>query len=256
MIKKKNSTEIRKINSKFLCVDNDYQRAIDMKRVRKIVKNFNPCLVNLVKVSYRDNKYYIFDGQHTTIALAMINGKNDVEVECKVFYGLTKQEEAKLFAEQTGESKQLTSRATFKALYTARDIDVLDLCEYTKKAGLSISFTQTKTTNRIVAVSKAFKIFTADKENYVPLMKMIKDTWDGDPDSLQSLILGGVYEFDKTYKGHYDPKAFVKRLADVSPKVIIREGRVSHTGGDKRFARQMLLVYNKKCKRNRLPDLF
>lgn len=52
------------LNTRLLCSDSSYQRKIDEKRVQKIVREFKPSLVNLIKVSFRNERYYIFDGQH------------------------------------------------------------------------------------------------------------------------------------------------------------------------------------------------
>ena len=42
-----------------------YQREIKNERVKRIVKDFDERIANEPKVSYRDGKYYVFDGQHT-----------------------------------------------------------------------------------------------------------------------------------------------------------------------------------------------
>ena len=65
--------EYKLMNTKMLTVDKSYQRDTDMTRVRSIVREWNPCLVHAVKVSKRDGKYYIFDGQHTVEALKLKN---------------------------------------------------------------------------------------------------------------------------------------------------------------------------------------
>ena len=98
-------TQIQMVNSRNMVVDYDYQRPLDPIRVKKIAGHFNPCLVNEVKVSYRDGKYYIFDGQHTTAALRLRNA-GDLDISCKVFYGLTREDEAKLFSQQNGEPRK------------------------------------------------------------------------------------------------------------------------------------------------------
>lgn len=61
--------EYKQVNSAFIVIDEDYQRELDQNRVKRIVANFNPDLVNPIKVSYRNGKYYVFDGQHTLAAL-------------------------------------------------------------------------------------------------------------------------------------------------------------------------------------------
>ena len=45
-----------------------YQRATDIKRVNEIAKNFDERIANEPKVSFRDGKYFVFDGQHTLLA--------------------------------------------------------------------------------------------------------------------------------------------------------------------------------------------
>ena len=53
------TTRMQMINSRKMFVDPTYQRPLDPTRVKKIASSFNPCLVNEVKVSYRDGKYYM-----------------------------------------------------------------------------------------------------------------------------------------------------------------------------------------------------
>ena len=52
---------------------------------------------------------YILDGQNTVEARRTCNGGKDVTIRCKVFYGLTKEDEATLFAIQTGNATCLTA---------------------------------------------------------------------------------------------------------------------------------------------------
>ena len=47
------------LNTKYLKVDTDYQRVPDPKRVKTIAEHFNPLKVNPIKVSHRDNAYWI-----------------------------------------------------------------------------------------------------------------------------------------------------------------------------------------------------
>ena len=71
----------------------DYQRIPDMKRVREIASKFDWNLVNVVKVSYRDGQYWDFDGDHTVLACKEHNGGEDVCIWCKVYYGMTYEDE-------------------------------------------------------------------------------------------------------------------------------------------------------------------
>ena len=53
-----------------------------------------------------NGKYYAFDGQHTIEARKRLNGNKDCDIVCKVFFGMTPEEEARLFAAQTGTSSK------------------------------------------------------------------------------------------------------------------------------------------------------
>ena len=63
------------LSSALLNVDEAYQRKIRPNQINKALKTYNPNLVNVVKVSYRDGKYWIFNGQHTVaLEVARNNG--------------------------------------------------------------------------------------------------------------------------------------------------------------------------------------
>ena len=71
-----------------------YQRPFTSNRAKEIAANFDERIANEPKVSYRDGKYFVFDGQHTVAARVMLNGGNDLLITCKVYYGMTEKEEA------------------------------------------------------------------------------------------------------------------------------------------------------------------
>ena len=102
------------INSKFLEVPRSYyQRNLNANRVKRIAAEFDERIANAPKVSYRDGHYYVFDGQHTIAARKLLNNNCDLNIVCKVYSGLTEQQEALLFAQQTGVSAPLTGSHCF-----------------------------------------------------------------------------------------------------------------------------------------------
>lgn len=91
------------IDSSELLIPRDlYQRTLNHARVREIAENFDERVANEPKVSARDGGFYVFDGQHTVAARKLLNNGMDLPVLCKVYSGLTAQDEALLFAQQTG----------------------------------------------------------------------------------------------------------------------------------------------------------
>lgn len=247
--------EYKQVNSKLILSDHDYQRTIDPRRVKRIVSAFDEKLVNPIKVSFRGNKYYVFDGQHTLAALKMRNGGRDLLVNCKVYYGLTKQKEAELFSQQNGISKNVEAIEKLKALYAAKDADVMKLVQLTDLSGLYIDFSKGQSHNKIVAVSKAFSILkSAGEKDYVEILSLIKSTWGGVSDSLTAQILGGVHMFHKAYKGVYDRRTFIQKLYQVTPAAIVRDGRLLPINGDSKYAQPILQAYNRKLTVRRLDN--
>lgn len=251
-----NHFENRLLSTKQLIVSPVYQRSIDNARVKKIIANFNPNLVNAIKVSHRNNQYFVFDGQHTAAALKINNGGKDLMVNCNVFEDLSEAEEAILFAEQTGISRKVDINTKFKALYVANDLGIVEMYELTKKTGLYFDFSKSKATNRIIALSKLNKIFkSVSASEYIEILSIIKETWNGMAESLDTEILGGIYLFCTTYKGKYTHELLVKQLSKISPVVIKREGNAYMGGGDSRYAKQIFNIYNKNLSKKRIKEI-
>ena len=61
----------------------------------------------------------MIDGQHTIVGLKTLNGGKDLFIVCRVYTGLTKEEEALVFAEQTGASTPLSAGCVGEALSAA-----------------------------------------------------------------------------------------------------------------------------------------
>ena len=243
------------LNTKLLFVDELYQRELKMSAVKDIVRNFNPNLVNKIKVSLRGGKYWVFDGQTTMAALIERNGGKDLPVECTVYYEMTWLDEVALFLAQHGHSRPVYINDRLRAMFNAGDPEVVDMVRTAEKVGLIIDFKNQKGDNKIVALStllKAYKTMTHDQ--YEGFLKLLKDTWGGSKESLCREMIQGHYLVYMTYEPMLDKKRYIKKLGQVSPIAIIRDGRVSSAPGASKYARQILGYYNRGC-RDRLPDL-
>jgi len=111
-----------------------YQRPFRPEHAMAITNKFDEHLANEPKVSYRGGNYYVFDGQHTIAARKNLNGGNDVLVKCKVYYDLTEEDEALLFAQQFGESSALTAGIRMRALVFGKDPEALAFVHATEAA--------------------------------------------------------------------------------------------------------------------------
>lgn len=62
------------VNSALLIPCIEYQRMLRMEKVSQIAENFSEYIANEPKVSYRDGRFYVFDGQNTVEARRTCNG--------------------------------------------------------------------------------------------------------------------------------------------------------------------------------------
>lgn len=111
-------------------------------RVHRIAKEFDERIANEPKVSYRDGHYYVFDGQHTVAARKQLNGDKDLDILCKVYYGLDEQEETLLFAQQTGASARLDAGAKIRTLIFGEDPHALAFLRDTESTGICLDYNQ------------------------------------------------------------------------------------------------------------------
>lgn len=92
------SPEIRSISVSALTVDRAVaiQRSvIDHRRVNKIVNEYNVAALGILTVSERpDGTFHIIDGMHRHAASQIVGVE---KLQCRVFTGLSRQEEAKMF---------------------------------------------------------------------------------------------------------------------------------------------------------------
>ena len=218
-------TEVGSLSSARLELDYTYQRPTEPERVRSIVSQFDPALVNLLKVSARDGHYYVFDGGHTLAALRTVNGKKDFPVLCKIYYGLTYEEEAVLFAKQQGNAKKVGIPYKLRALEAAGDLETVDFLERTRKSGFEIApGSRVVRDGNISAVKRAYDAYKQlGAERYEELMRLVKETWNGEAWSVGQSMMGGLYEFYRTYGNVIRESRFVSKLAGVSRNAIDRE---------------------------------
>ena len=212
--------------------NSEIQRMRNSQRVHKIVKNFNPQLVNPIKVSERDGKYYVFDGAHTLAALIEIHrlrGESDFLVLCRVYHGLQLEDEARLFAMQNGFAEAVQMGYRIRALEVAKDPEVLDFLHVTRESGFSIAPGQCITHNgHIAAVVAAFKAYRElGAKEYQRMLKWILRTWAGESWSITKYMLGGMARFLKMYD--FNMNSFVKIFRRITYANII-EGANKFSG--------------------------
>lgn len=233
-----------------LVADQEYQRNLSEKHVKRAVANFDIYQINPVKVSRRDGKNYVFNGQHTVEIVADVSGSRDTPVWCMVYDDLVYRHEADIFANQQKYVKSLTPYEIFMANIEAGNHKQLLIKELVESFELAVS--PVSRPSGICAVSALEYIY--DHSGYEILsrtLRLVVGAWEGSQLSLGASMLKGVAKLLSVYEINIKDDVFVDKLSNVSEKEIIRTAR-ERRGGTMGFAEAILLVYNKKM-HNPLP---
>ena len=236
-----------------------YQRPFTSPRAKVIADNFDERIANEPKVSYRDGKYFVFDGQHTIAARVLRAGGKDVPIKCKVYYGMTEKEEALLFAQQTGISAPLSAGARIRAEIFGDKPESAAFFAANEAIGLQLDYDHARGLNRIGCIQTAFNAFMRiGEERYKEAMTILKAAWDGEPDSFRTENVLAITYFVDLYHGQYCPQRLLAQLRRFDPLTIYREGRAMgvNLAGYKKYLFQLLCIYNANSKRHSLPMKF
>ena len=215
---------------------------------------FTELIANPPKVSYRDGHYFVFDGQHTIVTRKTMNGGADLPIICKVYTGLTKEEEAILFSKQTGVSRPLTAGAELRAALVGKDAQSIAFLNATESTGLQLGLDAYRAPWKIICIRTAFKEYkTYGADLYKEALTMLAKGWEGDPDSLRSGILRGMVRFVALYQGEYDPERLVKRLQTIHPMTLVRDEKAMSGTVSYKYMMLILRTYNGSSRSRSLP---
>lgn len=240
------NVHFEQIPIKNLVSNQDYQRNLSEKHVKRTAHSFDLYQINPVKVSRRDGINYVFNGQHTIEIVALVSGSRDTPVWCMIYDDLNYEHEADIFANQMKFVKALNPFEVFEANIEAgndKQLIIRDLVE-----SYSLTIGTKKRNNEICAVASLEFIY--DKYGYHVLDRTLRlciATWEGDSFSLSANILKGIARLAATFGDNLRDDIFKEKVGDVSAKQISRtakERRPGHLG----YSEAMLLQYNRKCK--------
>lgn len=193
------------VNSALLIPCAEYQRVLHVEKVAHIAENFSEYVANEPKVSFRDGRFYIFDGQNTVEARRTCNGGMELPIRCKVFYGLTKEDEATLFAIQTGNATCLTAGERLRANLVAENPDALYFVGITSNAGVEFAYDGIRAPWKIYCIETAYELYKQyGCERYVEMLHIINEAWKGNVDSNPAfeepsmILLEQIFTIDKS----------------------------------------------------------
>ena len=244
---------LTKINLKDLSIA-EYQKDLNIERVRKIVEKFDINRMRPIDVSYRDGEYWVFDGQHRANAYLIMGY---TEIPAIVHYGLTIEDEAYLFARQQEEVGSVNSNHKWNALCVAKDEEVLEIKKLCKSWGFTVLEKNNKG-NNIKCVKTLRDLYSDIGPLKVgAILRAISASWDYMEHSTDVAIIGGIAKLVKAYGDQFDYNRLIKALSTTTPKLVLRDMEDKHhsvRGESRRAAYQILDLYNYniKNKSNRL----
>ena len=218
-------SDIRMIKISALRVCMDYQRKLDMSWVRHIVNNYDPALVGTLQVSYRDGEYYVFDGQHTKRAIELKFNNPEYPVSCKVYYGLTLEEEAEMFHKFNTSKKRMSTIAIVRAQAAYGDEHILNFIQCSRDSGFTIDPSKSSNSRcNIRAIKRAHECFeTLGANSYTLMLKVLKKTWKGAPWSITQNMLSGMEILIRFFGNEFSIAQFARIMSKFTDDDINRE---------------------------------
>lgn len=234
------------INSDMLTIPRKYQHQIHKRQVDAIVANFDERIANEPKVSFRNGRYNVFDGQHTIKARVKRNENKPLDILCKVYYGMTLEDEAHLFAKQFGESHKLTGGEEIKALLVANDPKAIAFKDATESCGVYLDLEDSKGDHHLTCIKTAYAAYLKiGEERYKEALGIITSAWDGAREALMVEPIKAMTEFVRIYHGKYDYRHLVMCLRSVPPRSIVDKIKTDIiNSGNKKYIFPIFNLYN------------
>ena len=229
-----------------------YQRPVSDPAVDRLVREWDPRLLTPLAVSYREGSYNLVDGQHRICAMRKKNGGKDVTTLCRVYRGLTYEQEAELYYKLDKAKGHLRlSHATKALVESGSDTEIIEIKRLLENAGFVWALD--KPTGEAFEVEATHAVINAYRllggAAFSRMLELTARTWHGAPSSVKASFLSGMALFLKTYATELDDDVFIKRLSAIDPEEVIRRGKTdfSTNRAALRYARVLWKKYN--CQR-------
>lgn len=235
-----------------------YNRLVNRNRVKYIKENYDPAEVRPVIVSFRDGKYYVIDGQHTSIALYELNNRNpSTLIYCDVRSNLTYEEESALFVRLNKNAKPIGLKDEIKGRLEAHEQTAMSFRETVEDCGYTLF-----NGNKITAISTAWTIFNEPngRKRLSETLDLIYDTWQYKRNTTHALMIKCIDVFLRAHSDEYDKETFVKKLSlEVPSELIIAAmslSRVTRLSQTYTLYLRILEVYNNRLRISSLSDKY
>lgn len=214
---------------------------------------FDPEVMGYIVVSFRDGWYYVVDGQHRREGAIQFLGDSSQQVQCRVFEGLTSEQEAELFLMLNDQKKQ-DAMSKYKVSLTAgrgRECDVERICR-----SLDLRIGRDKSCEEIGCVSALLRVY--DKHGPASFsfsMRVIRDAYGFD--GFKQQTISAVALVKDRYGDSIDEETLVDRLRKKGLVALNQSAKsmkeATGNPADQCYAYAMIQFYNLRNSRRVEP---
>lgn len=218
-----NNINLIKFNKQFailpleLLETDDYQRPLSLATINKIVNKFDPRGIGTIQVSKRDNRYFVFDGNHRVHALKKLGERT---VECIIYSGMTYKDEAKAF-DYFNTTKKAGPLDLANSALEQEDPSALKIYEIVSSLGLEIDYHSTGDRRKIKAYKSIEWVLTKFGPDALrkTLSTILGVFGSQDNRAYTSDNIKGFAAFIDKYKDHerYKENILLKHLSLMTP---------------------------------------
>lgn len=243
-----------------LTVDHSYQREAIPARIKAIAENIDLDGLGVLTVSRRkDGTNVIIDGQHRVEALRYHGFDEEWDVECRVYTGLTTEQEAALYR-HLNNTRRITAWDEFKAGLVAGDVECLAIDAIVKANGLKVSsYAGDAKVMCVAALRNIHKRYGGDALGGA--LGMVTSAWGHTANAVEKDIVIGASIVCATFNGEIEKPSMVKKLAKTpgGPSGLLGRARgireMQSAPISRIVAQQMVATYNKGRRTNLLDEL-
>jgi hypothetical protein len=203
--------------------DTPYQREVDQRTIRRIIREFDPILVENIILNFNceTNQLENMDGRHTMTALSMLSIES---CYAKIYVGLDKHEQAKVFANQYKKKRRLSSYDEYKAHVWADEDPAKTIKEIAAKFGVTVSKTRAPKTvtslRKLVAIVNRY-----GKEGLEYTFQIIRDAnWEDYSNAyVESILNIGLYTYPLCKDNECRYNTLIETLSKTTPTDYIED---------------------------------
>jgi hypothetical protein len=188
------------------------QRAFRQARVDQILGELDLNAFGEPVLSFRDGRYYIIDGQHRIKALGQFlgTGWERQQILCKVYEGMTEQDEARLFR-QLNTVLGTTAYDKFKVAVTEGREEETRIKAIVEAAGLHVSRARKDSPGAISAISALRNAYSLSPKSLMFSLKLASESY-GDA-GMEAAIIEGLAQLHNRYDKALDDEMSVEALS-------------------------------------------